>query len=486
MSLSLLTLAAVVAPSTAHWYDGDFAPQDIITKDVVIIGGGSSGTYGAVRLREDYKKSVVVVEKGDRLGGHVNTYVDPLSGVAIDFGVEAYLRYGHSVEYFQRFGIAIAPYGSPPLPSIYVSTTDGTNLTTYEPPAFPDVIAAFQRWLNVTSTYKDQFGPGLWDFFAPGTIPTELLQPFGQFATERNLTAAIPLLQTISNVGVGGLSDTLTLEVIFAFGQPVTAEFLNSSLFVPANHSNSYLYERAYDLLKADVLLESEATSVHRTDEGVTIVVQSRNGSRKLIKAKQLLFTPPPSVDNLALYGLDANETDAISTFTKTWSFAAVARIPAISSAIDVYWTSPHAVPNNQLDIRDGHWTLLATTAPNVPATEYLFEVLFASDEPYTHAEAKIKISAEVQKAIEAGSFGLVNSSTDCAVEFVAFVDHNSVLWRQNASTLQSGIVQDIYRLQGRKSTWFTGGLWAEDYSGNVWAFTDTVIPKILDRLNKI
>jgi hypothetical protein len=353
-----------------------------------------------------------------------------------------------------------------------VSTVDGTNLTDYEPPAFPDTIAAFQRWLNLTETYKNQFGPGLWDFFAPGTIPQELLVPFGEFAVHRNITAAIPLMQTISNIGVGGVSDVLTLEILLRFGQPLTAEFLNSSLFTPANHSNNYLYRQAYNLLEDDVLLSTEAIFVNRTDHGVTLVVKSQNGTKKLIKAKQMLFTPPPSVTNLALYGLDANETSAVDTFSDVWSFAAVARIPAIPANVNIYWTSPDAVPFNQLGIRDGPWTLLATVAPNVPAEEHLFEILFSPDSPYTHDQARAKITAEIQRAIHAGTFGPVNRTTNYNVDLVAFVDHNSIVWRQNASTLQSGIVQDIYKLQGRKSTWFTGGLWAEDYSGNVSALT--------------
>jgi hypothetical protein len=125
----------------------------------------------------------------------------------------------------------------------------------------------------------------------------------------------------------------------------------------------------------------------------------------------------------------------------------------------------------------------VVATAPNVPAEEHLFEILFASNDPYTYDQAKEKISAEIRQAIEAGSLGAGDGSTDCTVEFVAFADHNSILWRQNATTLQDGIVQDVYKLQGRKSTWFTGGLWSEDYSGNVWAFTDTVVPRILERL---
>lgn len=34
-----------------------------IYKDVAILGGGASGTYAAVRLREDYGKSVLVIEQ---------------------------------------------------------------------------------------------------------------------------------------------------------------------------------------------------------------------------------------------------------------------------------------------------------------------------------------------------------------------------------------------------------------------------------------
>jgi ribulose 1,5-bisphosphate synthetase/thiazole synthase len=62
-----LTASAGLALSAASVHEAAFAPENIISKDVVIIGGGSSGTYGAVRLREDYNKSIVVVEKDDHL-----------------------------------------------------------------------------------------------------------------------------------------------------------------------------------------------------------------------------------------------------------------------------------------------------------------------------------------------------------------------------------------------------------------------------------
>lgn len=51
----------------------NYASADIIERDVVIIGGGSAGTYSAVRLK-DMGKSVTVIEKDVILGGHTDTY----------------------------------------------------------------------------------------------------------------------------------------------------------------------------------------------------------------------------------------------------------------------------------------------------------------------------------------------------------------------------------------------------------------------------
>ena len=55
-----------------------------IHRDVCVIGGGSAGTYSAVRLR-DLGHSVVVLERSNRLGGHAETFVDPAKVTDADF-----------------------------------------------------------------------------------------------------------------------------------------------------------------------------------------------------------------------------------------------------------------------------------------------------------------------------------------------------------------------------------------------------------------
>src|SRR5580692_4352500 len=62
------------------------APTRIV-RDVCVIGGGSAGTYTAVQLR-NLGKSVAVLEKQDRLGGHAQTVF--VGGVPINIGVEVF------------------------------------------------------------------------------------------------------------------------------------------------------------------------------------------------------------------------------------------------------------------------------------------------------------------------------------------------------------------------------------------------------------
>lgn len=41
--------------------------SDIIYRDVAVIGGGASGAYAAVRIRDDFHKSIALIEKQDIL-----------------------------------------------------------------------------------------------------------------------------------------------------------------------------------------------------------------------------------------------------------------------------------------------------------------------------------------------------------------------------------------------------------------------------------
>jgi len=67
MKTSLLLAAVPVTLASTSINEATFPPEDVITKDVAIVGGGASGTYAAVRLREDLQTSVVLIESQNHL-----------------------------------------------------------------------------------------------------------------------------------------------------------------------------------------------------------------------------------------------------------------------------------------------------------------------------------------------------------------------------------------------------------------------------------
>ncbi|KAF2000913.1 hypothetical protein P154DRAFT_553972 [Amniculicola lignicola CBS 123094] len=399
--------------------------------------GGASGTYAAVRLREDLNTSIAIIERQDHLGGHVQTYTIPGTTTTVEYGVQTYLRAGGAEALFKRFDIDIQPFASRRLNGINVDIITGKTLTGYTGPSLNATNEAFKIWLSIVSKYEPIMEPGYWNFPAPSNIPAELLLPFGEFATKYEVEAAVPRIMAISNVGIGGIRDILTLYVVQAFGSTITRGVVESSIFTPVG-SNSLLYQRALALLKDDTYLSATILETSRTSSGVRLLLSNKNG-RYVIKAKRLLVTAPPT------------------------------------EGTQVNYLAPNVVPSNYLALRDYKYTLRFDSTG--PAGLNLFRILLATTFDISHEEAKATIKENVQKLVTAGT---VNSTGECAVEFKAFADHNSVLWRQTEKQLKEGFVQKLYALQGYRGTWWTGGLWSADYSANVWAYTDTVLPKLL------
>jgi predicted NAD/FAD-binding protein len=113
--------------------DADF-PNNAITRDVCIIGGGSGGTYPAIRLQQ-MGKSVVVVEKEAVLGGHTNTYIDPVTGAPVDYGVAVWEDIPVVQNYFAYLGVALITVNtSAPSPFVndFADFASGTIIRSLE------------------------------------------------------------------------------------------------------------------------------------------------------------------------------------------------------------------------------------------------------------------------------------------------------------------------------------------------------------------
>src|SRR5438445_679085 len=120
---------AIAARPAAGWASSEDAGR-IIERDVAVLGGGSSGTYTAVRLR-DLGKSVAVVQVTDRLGGHCETYRHPATGPPTRSAVMAFhgILNLPTVYILKYFGLDVV--GSI-LPNSFLTTPDHDNSRLYE------------------------------------------------------------------------------------------------------------------------------------------------------------------------------------------------------------------------------------------------------------------------------------------------------------------------------------------------------------------
>lgn len=78
-----------------------------MTRDYTIIGGGSSGTYSAIRLG-DLGYSTLVIEKIGRLGGNTETYIDPITNSPIDYSVLVWHKFDVVYNYFARLNVSLS------------------------------------------------------------------------------------------------------------------------------------------------------------------------------------------------------------------------------------------------------------------------------------------------------------------------------------------------------------------------------------------
>ncbi|GKU07905.1 fad dependent oxidoreductase [Fusarium langsethiae] len=180
-----LTGAALAKPNPVH--------HDV---DVAIIGGGATGCYAAVRLREDYGKSVVVIEKQNKLGGHVHAY-QPESGRPINYGVQAYLSRENTKKFFKRFNVGLIDPDPISGFDLLFGAKDIDFNTGKEVDVDHGVInssVALIEYAALAAKYQPWFENG---YFKKGKIPQDLLLPFGEFLNKYNLGSSLAVLRTL-------------------------------------------------------------------------------------------------------------------------------------------------------------------------------------------------------------------------------------------------------------------------------------------------
>ncbi|KAL4762131.1 uncharacterized protein BDW70DRAFT_159122 [Aspergillus foveolatus] len=178
MRLSKILATCTLALAAAS----GFQPEDIISRDVCILGGGATGSYAAVQLVE-HGHSVAVLEQKDRLGGHSETL-------------------------YLLNGVASEPISTIPLVNFR------TGKRVYNEPCPGDPIPALLRYRAALEQFDYLSTSG---YNLPDEVPEVLHRPFREFVEANDLHDALFTIWTFLDVR-GDMLETRLLFVRQLFG----------------------------------------------------------------------------------------------------------------------------------------------------------------------------------------------------------------------------------------------------------------------------
>lgn len=457
-----LWLGAVASSSTTH--SSLEQPCAHIFRDVAVLGGGSSGTYTAVRLTE-FNKSVAVIEATHQLGGHVQTYLDPATNRTDNSALKSYYNISITRDYWNTLGVEPVVdrlrLGANP---VYFDFNTGKLVADY---VTPNVTAGLQLYRAAL----DKF-PELIDGFdaLPEPVPEDLLLPFGQFAEKYGFQDAIFY---IAMFGQGGV-DYLNAPTLYV-AKYVGIQFLdavNDGLIVPSSHDNHEIYAKAFDYLGSEnIYLHSRVTSSQRSDDGVRLHVQSSNGSCTIVESKQLVVAVPHTLDNLLPLDLDETETDLFRLITGFDYYGALIR------NADFPIKKTYANTGSDTKFNLGHLPNPHTITQST--IQGLIDVKYGAG--YNN------VSSEEAKANILESFNSVlvslggNYTKATEADIANFASYGPYEQHVSPEHVANGFYKKLWALQGKRSTFYTGAAWQAQDSAMIWNFTEArVLPLIL------
>ncbi|KFY18825.1 hypothetical protein V491_04691 [Pseudogymnoascus sp. VKM F-3775] len=245
--VSLLGLNVVSAANgyTTEFDASTYAKADVVNVDVAIIGGGATGTYAAITLR--------------------------------DLGKSRYENTSVATKYFDRLGVT---YNGSPMPSytnatVYSDFTTGKPLTNFTP--------SFNFWPYITQLERYPFLERTKDLAA--LVDPDLYSSFGDFLVKYWLQDVAYSIYMFSSTAILQLP---TLNVISNVGLKELGVH-TTAIGVVSEKGNHIIYINALKVLQKSVLLRSTVTSARRNSYGSQLVVSTPTG-KKLINTKQLSY----------------------------------------------------------------------------------------------------------------------------------------------------------------------------------------------------
>ncbi|KAK4163141.1 hypothetical protein QBC43DRAFT_213679 [Cladorrhinum sp. PSN259] len=434
--------------------------QSTINTDVVIIGGGSAGTYGAVSL-QDQGVDVVVIEKQSDLGGHAETYTDPTTGQKVNAGVQVFHNLPIVTEYAARLGVPLGPVGYDGINSSTLNIPTGQYVS--DPTLNPGFPAAFGKYIQIYMTNYAYLNSGL---NLPNPVPEDLLLPFGDFARKHQIEPVVFLFNLFTQGW--DISKVPTVYVMVTVNLDLANNIAANSL-IGASDTND-LYRSASTILGPKVLYNANVFLVQRSSTGVTVKVMLGN-TIKTIKAKKLLMAAPPTLDNLLGWDLSVQELRLFSKLRGYGYYAGVVSNPSFPENTTIR-NAVASTSNFQLPNLPMVFTLSYTPLPN-KARVVNYATQFNLSKELAAAACVNDLNNMVSRS------GMGNGKT----KLHAWYAHGPYNLQVTANDIKNGYYSDLFGLQGQKNTYWTGATFRAQDSTMVWGYTKSLLSGITNGL---
>jgi len=411
----------------------------------------------------------------------VDTYINKENGDIHDYGVQVYFPYGDALDFFGKVNVTINE--RPPSarsPNRYVDFSTG-GAVAYAEPDGQKGMEAVRKFhdLLVEKGYDKMTEPGYWNLPAGDKIPEDLLLPVGQFVRKYGLEAVLAVMYPSTGGGAGSrgyFEDLMTLTLLKSFPAGwIKAAYLGDGKLYRVPGGNQRLYDRISDILGSDVLYDTITADAERDDTGVKLVVKGKTGE-KLIVAKKLLFAVQPTRENLAPFGLNEAEKKVFSKAKYGRSHTAIVSHPRLVPGTTLRNTPASAL---QRPLAPFLTTPYVTSFGSYGNSTRLFS-LGASGSDYATfdaAAAQALAQASLERMAAAGVLANLQGEK---LHVVAWSDHEAGGFGASPEDMRAGWMRELYSLQGKRSTWFTGGGVASDFTTMLWKFNDDLLARVV------
>jgi hypothetical protein len=429
-------------------------------RDVCVIGGGSAGTYAAVQLKS-FGKSVVVLEKLGRLGGHAQTIF--VNNVPIDIGVQAFDGDNPLVaSYAAQLGVPLAPLsftsGLPPAANVDFHTGASVAIPPLDPVAFGTAFGTYFQILQTQFPYLDS------GFNLPNPVPPDLLLSFGDFATKYGLD---PIVMTAFQFGqgIGDLLKTPALYVLKLFSL-TTAGAIATNAFLHVPTGNATLYDAAAGFLGADVIVDAHVVAAARRPGVVEVLVETPNGP-VVVQAGKLVVAIPPTLLNLAPLIPDVQEISLFDQFHANYYATSLVQVNGLPPYVGINAVAANTRDN--LPVLPGLYGLEVTALPGY------YVALYGSTCWIPDEIVKADIVKSVNRLGTSGTFPGASFGS-----FITFSSHAPFEMMVSTSDIAGGFYSRLNALQGHRSTYYTGAAFQTNDSSLIWRFTAELLPQLL------